>query len=70
MTGIYYASPNPTSPPFVTEGEMVNMGQVVGLIEAMKVFNEIIAPVSGIVSKVVAKNGEVVNPGEPLLYIG
>ena len=70
MTGIYYASPNPSSPPFVTEGEMVNMGQVVGLIEAMKVFNEIIAPVSGIVSKVVAKNGEVVNPGEPLLYIG
>lgn len=70
MTGIYYAFPNPTSPPFVREGEVVTVGQVVGLIEAMKVFNEIVAPVAGIVTKVVAKNGEVVNPGEPLLYIG
>lgn len=70
MTGIYYASPNPSSPPFVREGEVVNVGQVVGLIEAMKVFNEIVAPVAGTVTKVVAKNGEVVNPGEPLLYIG
>jgi len=40
MNGIYYASPSPSSPPFVKEGESVMADQVVGLIEAMKVFNE------------------------------
>ena len=70
MTGIYYAAPSPSAPPFVKEGESVNAGQVVGLIEAMKVFNEIVAPQAGIVLKVVARSGEIVNPGEPLLYIG
>lgn len=70
MTGIFYAAPSPSAPPFVKEGESVNAGAVVGLIEAMKVFNEIVAPQSGIVLRVVAKSGDVVNPGEPLLYIG
>lgn len=70
MNGIYYASPSPSSPPFVKEGESVMADQVVGLIEAMKVFNEIVAPISGTVIKLVAKNGELVNPGDPLLYIG
>lgn len=70
MTGIYYSAPSPSAPPFVKEGDTVNAGQVVGLIEAMKVFNEIVAPMSGPVSKIVAKSGDVVNPGEPLLYIG
>jgi acetyl-CoA carboxylase biotin carboxyl carrier protein len=70
MNGIYYASPSPSSPPFVKEGESVMADQVVGLIEAMKVFNEIVAPISGTVIRVVAKNGELVNPGDPLLYIG
>ena len=70
MNGIYYASPSPSSPPFVKEGESVTAGQVVGLIEAMKVFNEIVAPTSGNVLKVVAETGQLVQPGEPLLYIG
>jgi len=70
MTGIYYSTPSPSAPDFVKEGEAVMVGQVVALIEAMKVFNEIVAPMAGIVQKVVAKNGEVVNPGDPLLYIG
>lgn len=70
MNGIYYASPSPSSPPFVKEGESVTAGQVVGLIEAMKVFNEIVAPTSGSVLKVVAETGQLVQPGEPLLYIG
>ena len=70
MTGIFYGAPSPSAPPFVKEGDTVNAGAVVGLIEAMKVFNEIVAPQSGIVRKIVAKSGEVVNPGEPLLYIG
>ena len=70
MTGIYYSTPSPNAPAFVKEGEPVIAGQVVALIEAMKVFNEIVAPMGGIVQKVVAKNGEVVNPGDPLLYRG
>ena len=70
MNGIFYASPSPSSPPFVKEGEPVTAGQVVALIEAMKVFNEITAPSSGTVLKVTAETGQLVQPGEPLLYIG
>ena len=70
MTGIFYTSSSPSAPPFVKEGEPVNAGQVVGLIEAMKVFNEIIAPTSGRVTKIAAANGQIVNPGDALLYIG
>jgi acetyl-CoA carboxylase biotin carboxyl carrier protein len=69
MTGIFYSSPSPNAPMFVKEGESVTAGEVVGLIEAMKVFNEIHAPVSGIVDRVVAANGQLVNPGEPLIFI-
>ena len=69
MTGIFYSSPSPTAPPFVKEGDTVEAGQVVALIEAMKVFNEITAPMAGRVTKVVASNGQLVQPGEPLLYI-
>lgn len=69
MNGIYYASPSPSAPPFVHEGEAVVAGQVVGLIEAMKVFNEIVAPVSGTVEKVLGENGQLVQPGDALLYI-
>jgi acetyl-CoA carboxylase biotin carboxyl carrier protein len=70
MTGIYYSSSSPSAPPFVKEGEPVSAGQVVGLIEAMKVFNEIVAPTAGKVTKMVAANGALVNPGDVLLYIG
>jgi len=70
MTGIFYTASSPSAPPFVKEGEPVTAGQVIGLIEAMKVFNEIIAPTSGRVTKLNATNGQLVNPGEVLMYIG
>ena len=70
MTGVFYTASSPSSPPFVKEGDSVTAGQVVGLIEAMKVFNEIVAPTSGTVLRIAAESGAVVNPGEPLLYIG
>lgn len=69
MMGIFYTAPSPGSPPFAKEGDLVQVGQVVGLIEAMKVFNEITAPVSGTVQNVVAKSGELVQAGDPLLFI-
>jgi len=69
LTGIYYGSPSPTSPPFVSVGDIVQVGQVVALIEAMKVFNEIQAEVAGRVSALVAKNGEVVQKGDVLIRV-
>jgi acetyl-CoA carboxylase biotin carboxyl carrier protein len=70
MTGIYYAAPSPSSPPYVSDGETISAGQVIGLIEAMKVFNEVPAPTSGTVIRIVAESGQLVNLGDPLMYVG
>lgn len=70
MNGIYYAAPSPGSPPFVKEGDTVQAGQTIALIEAMKVFNEVPTPFSGTVLKIVAEPGEVVELGGTLLLIG
>lgn len=69
MTGIYYSSPSPGSPPFVKVGDIVNAGDVVGLIEAMKVFNEITATSAGKVLKVAAESGQLVQPGDALVVL-
>jgi acetyl-CoA carboxylase biotin carboxyl carrier protein len=69
MTGVYYIAPSPTSPPFVHPGDIVHVGQVVALIEAMKVFNEIQSEVAGRVVEVVAVNGEVVHKGDVLIRV-
>ena len=69
MNGIYYSQPSANAQPFVREGEEVEEGQVVSLIEAMKVFNEIVAPTKGKVTKIVAMNNELVQNGDVLMYI-
>jgi acetyl-CoA carboxylase biotin carboxyl carrier protein len=69
MTGIYYGRSNPASPPFVSEGALVTAGQVVCLIEAMKVFNEIVAPASGTVGRIGPRDGDIVQPGDVLLTV-
>jgi acetyl-CoA carboxylase biotin carboxyl carrier protein len=69
VTGVYYIAPSPTSPPFVHPGDIVHVGQVVALIEAMKVFNEIQAEVAGRVVAVVAVNGDVVHKGDVLIRV-
>lgn len=70
MMGIFYLTPSPGNPPFVKEGQTVEAGQVIGLIEAMKVFNELTAPSAGTVVKLVKANGDLVQPGEPIMFIG
>jgi len=69
MTGVYYSAPSPTEPPFVSPGGFVSVGQVIALIEAMKVFNEVQAEVAGRVREMVAVNGEVVQKGDTLLKV-
>jgi acetyl-CoA carboxylase biotin carboxyl carrier protein len=68
-TGVYYSAPSPTSPPFVHPGDIVHVGQVVAVIEAMKVFNEIQSEVAGRVIEIVAINGNVVHKGEILIRV-
>jgi acetyl-CoA carboxylase biotin carboxyl carrier protein len=69
LTGVYYSSPSPASPPFVNLGDVIHVGQVIALVEAMKVFNEIQAEVAGRVVSLPAKNGDVVQKGSALLKV-
>jgi acetyl-CoA carboxylase biotin carboxyl carrier protein len=69
LTGVYYSAPSPSEPPFVNLGDLIHIGQVIALVEAMKVFNEIQAEVSGRVVGFVAKSGEVVQKGDVLLKV-
>jgi acetyl-CoA carboxylase biotin carboxyl carrier protein len=69
MVGTFYASPNPDSPPFVKLGQQVKAGDVLGIIEAMKMFNQIEADVSGTIAAVLATTGQPVEFDEPLFVI-
>ncbi len=69
LTGVFYVALSPTSPPFVNLGEVVHVGQVIALIEAMKVFNEIQSEVAGRVVALVANNGDVVHKGDVLIRV-
>ena len=69
LTGVYYSAASPSTPPFANIGDVVQTGQVVALIESMKVFNEVTAEVTGRVIALVAKNGDVVQKGGVLLRV-
>lgn len=69
MVGTFYATPDPDAPPFVSVGSRVEPDTVVCIIEAMKVFNEIKADVSGIVERVLVNNGQPVEYGQPLFQV-
>jgi acetyl-CoA carboxylase biotin carboxyl carrier protein len=69
LTGIYYSASSPSAPPYVTVGQMVSVGQVIGLIEAMKLFNEIKSDVSGRVVRLVAETGKLVKAKQPLIEV-
>jgi acetyl-CoA carboxylase biotin carboxyl carrier protein len=70
MVGTFYSSANPDSPPFVKVGQSVKAGDTLGIIEAMKMFNQIEADVSGTVVAVLAQSGHPVEYDEPLFVIG
>lgn len=69
LTGIFYRSPSPQASPFVQQGSVVAAGDVVGLIEAMKLFNEVRSSVSGRIRRVVAENGQLVRAHQPLFEL-
>ncbi|MBO4992308.1 MAG: acetyl-CoA carboxylase biotin carboxyl carrier protein, partial [Firmicutes bacterium] len=69
MVGVFYEAPSPEAEPFVQEGQEVKKGQVLCIIEAMKLMNEIAAEQDGVVTRVCVKNGDIVEFGQPLLYI-
>ena len=69
MVGTFYSSPTPSSPPFVAVGDYVVAGQTIGIIEAMKIMNEITADRSGIVVEFLAENAQPVEYGSPLIRV-
>jgi len=69
MIGTFYRSPNPESPAFVNVGDTIQAGQVVCIVEAMKLFNEIESEVSGKVVKVLVENSSPVEYDQPLFLV-
>ena len=69
MVGTYYSAPSPSAKPFVTVGQHVNKGDTIGIIEAMKIMNQIEADHSGTVVEILVKDGEAVEFGQALIVI-
>lgn len=69
MVGSFYASPTPSGKPFVKIGDTVSAGQVVCIIEAMKLMNEIESDISGRVTEICVEDGQSVEYGQVLMYV-
>ncbi len=69
LTGIFYGAPSPGATPYVSAGDHVAVGQLIGLIEAMKLFNEIKSDLAGRVVRVCADNGALVKAKQPLIEV-
>jgi acetyl-CoA carboxylase biotin carboxyl carrier protein len=69
MVGTFYRATKPDAPPFVTEGDVVETGQTVCVLEAMKMFNEIPSEIAGRIVRVLAENGAPVEYGQPLFLV-
>jgi acetyl-CoA carboxylase biotin carboxyl carrier protein len=69
LTGVWYAAPSPGARPYVQEGDEIGAGAVVGLIEAMKLFNEIKSDVAGRVTRILVERGALVKRQQPLIEI-
>ncbi len=69
LTGIFYARPSPEEDLYVRVGGHVEPDSIVGLIETMKMFNEVTADVAGTVREIAAESGALVEAGQPILYV-
>ncbi len=69
LTGVWYASPSPGARPYVQAGDEIGAGAVIGLIEAMKLFNEIKTDAAGRVTRILVERGALVKRQQPLLEI-
>jgi acetyl-CoA carboxylase biotin carboxyl carrier protein len=69
MVGTFYASRTPGAPPFITEGQVIKVGDPIGIIEAMKMFNPIESEHAGTVKRVLIENGQPVEFDQPLFVI-
>jgi acetyl-CoA carboxylase biotin carboxyl carrier protein len=69
IMGLFYAKPDPSSPPFVSVGTQVDEGTTVGLIEVMKVFNAVQAGANGVIAEICVENGHMVEIGQTLFRI-
>jgi acetyl-CoA carboxylase biotin carboxyl carrier protein len=69
MVGTFYNAPSPKDTPYVQEGDTIQPGDRVGIVEAMKMMNEIESEISGRVAKILVKNGQPVEYGQPLMIV-
>jgi acetyl-CoA carboxylase biotin carboxyl carrier protein len=69
MVGTFYGAPSPKDPPYVQEGDTIEPGDRVGIVEAMKMMNEIEAEIGGRVARILVKNGQPVEYGQPLMIV-
>lgn len=69
MVGTFYNAPSPKDPPYVQEGDTIQPGDRVGIVEAMKMMNELEAEIGGRITKILVKNGQPVEYGQPLMIV-
>jgi acetyl-CoA carboxylase biotin carboxyl carrier protein len=69
FTGVFYRAPTPSAKPYVNEGDWVDVDAVIGLVETMKIFNEVTADQSGRVVEFRAQGGQLVHAGDPLVLL-
>jgi acetyl-CoA carboxylase biotin carboxyl carrier protein len=69
LVGVFYQSPAPDAEPFVKVGDRVEVGQVLCILEAMKLFNEITSDYAGVVTRIIPENGELVSMGQEMFWI-
>lgn len=69
IVGTFYSAPSPDKPPFVTVGQHVKKGDVLMIIESMKLMNEIQSDYSGVVAEILAENGQAVEYDQPVMII-
>src|SRR5579863_9316911 len=70
LTGVFYRSPSPDAPAYVEAGDRVQPGDVLCVLEAMKLFNEIQSDDAGTIVRIIPGNGELVSQGDELFWIG